>query len=308
MTALGIARSVVSILQTLQGDYSSGQLLVRSTGATGTLPAYSHAIPVVDGALAEDSIVRVEKNTATSDGSWPVVDSGTLVSVTSLQGGSHVNLAAGVECRWDPEISGIEEASEVAPGGLAGGTRLASVGALRQVRVYFELTQEVARDLFRAEVGEFPAAVLAWDSETPAEGSVSAVFGSSPGRQGRNKRAFKAQWNLFLISSRLDQASQRKREGWTLRDDVLELLTDRTAWRGCTVSLPQGIEIIEARVFHVSPTSYVDVVRFTTSYTLKTRDERTWNDWLRTRLVQRFDEPDPGAGDIDVPDILVDMT
>lgn len=300
------ARSIMAALSVLQGETATGSILVHSTGATGTVPAHSHLVPIVGGALQEDALVRVAKNTATTDGSWPVTSAGTSVTVTAVQGGTRGNLAAATELLWDPPISGIETKSATAAG-LTGGTWLATFGALKDVRQFRGLSRDVAQDLLRAQAGEMPAAILAWASCGPVSGSVSAAYGATQDRAGRSVRLWKNHWALFLVTSRQSDLAIRLREGDQLRDDVLEVLTDKVAVRGQVLSSPQGIEILDAREYASTPTSFVDVVQFTTSYALVRRDTQTFSDWLTTRY-RSFYEADTHPTELDVPDITVPMT
>lgn len=308
------ARAIQGLLQTLMGTYSTGQLLVRATVAAGTdLPAHSYAVPIVAGALYPEAIVRVEENPATSDHSWHTTLGGTLVTVTSLQGGLHVNQAAGVECRWDEPIAGIEATSEVSAGGLTGGTGYATAGTIKQLREYRQLGgQTAAQDLFRAGVGQFPAAVLAWMASYPQDGSVSATEGSNSARAGASKRIFKHEWALFLIASRLESSDERAGELDFLRSEVLATITDATAYRREVISSPQGIDVLEARNDAITPSSYIDVIRFTTSWCLKRYDSQVFHDWEKTRVRVQTEAgtpapPLPTPPKLDVPDITVTM-
>lgn len=302
------ARAIIGLLQQLQGDYSTGHLLVRSTGATGSVPAHSYAIPIVDGSLVPEAIVRVEENPATTDHAWPVTSSGVLVDVTSLQGGAHVNQVAGVECRWDEPLDGIEATSEVATGGLTGGAAYANPGTLKCLREHRSIGSRVAaQDLLAARVGDFPAAVLAWVASYPVDGSVSATSGPNSARLGAGKRIFKHEWELALIASRLESSDERSNELDRVRNDVMEVLTDTTAYRRAVISSPQGIEILDGRSALVTATSYIDVVRFTTSYCLRRRDSQAFADWLKTRVRMQTAAQGTPATKIDIPDVTVAM-
>jgi len=206
------ARAIQALLQAQMGMYSSGNLLMRSTGATGTVPAHAFAIPILDNQLHEDALVFVQANPDTEDGSWEVTDSGTEIPVQSVQGGNHINQAAGVECRWDPELTGIEETSVVAVGGLTGGVQRTGRGTLRQVRMYKSLgSVPEAQDFFRAKVAHYPAGVLTWVASSPADGVSGPSLGPNTGRVGANRRLFQHDWQLFLVTSRQASAEERTR-------------------------------------------------------------------------------------------------
>jgi hypothetical protein len=290
-----LARAIQGLLQAQMGTYSEGSLVVRSTGATGTVPKHAFAIPIVDDQLHEDATVFVQANPDTSDGSWAVTDAGVELPVQSLQGGERMNLDAGVECRWDPELSGIEATSEVASGGLTGGILRTVRGTLRQLRLAksFGSTPE-SQDFFRAQVSHYPGAVLAWLACYPADSSSGPSLGPQTARVSAGRRMWAHEWALSLITSRTASQELRIREGDQLRDDCLELLTDRCAYRGLQLSYREpGIEIIDARLARVTASSYVDLVRFATIYPLTRRDERTFTDWLMTRNVIRTEDQTP---------------
>lgn len=268
MSTLAASRALQALLQQLQGSPSTGIATVRSTGATGSVPGSSFAVPIVGGQAREDAVLFVPRNTA-ADGAWPVTAAGSSVPVESVQGGTHVNLPEGTVLRWLPALAGIESQSTLSTA-TTGGTR---TGPLRQVRYFKDLgSQEKARALYNAQVHDYPAAVLAWANTAPADGSVQGSYGPQATRPGRGVRVFRAYWVLHLITSRLDTTDERTREGDQLRDDVLELLTDRVAVRGLHVSLEPGVQVQGARFLEVAPTRYLDEVTFSTAYSLRRRE------------------------------------
>ena len=300
------ARGIMCALSVLQGGTATGSFLVHSTGATGTVPAHSYGVPIIGGALAEDALVRVDKNPDVTDGSWPVTDAGVAVTVTAVQGGTRGNLTAGTEILWDVPIDGIETKSSTVLG-LTGGTWSTAFGALKQIKEYRELDQDTAVSLFRAQVVDTPAAVLSWLGSMPVSGSVSAAYGATQDRAGRGRRLFKNEWALFLVTTRQSDLAIRLREGAALRDDVMQVLTELVAARGQVLSYPQGIEILDAKAYGSSATSFVDLIRFTTSFGLVRRDTQEFSDWLTTRL-REFYAQGTHPSELDVPDITFEMT
>ena len=261
-------------------------MLVHSLGATGTVPFGSMAIPVIRGGLLEEATAFVSKNPATADGSWPVTQAGTPVAVESLEGGTVGNTPAGTQYRWDEPLAGIEDVSD-SPGGVVGGVESQAFGALKQLVLYKKLDQVSFEQFLRAQLSQYPGAILAWESSMPLDGPMAATPGSRTARMGTGKFLFKHTWMLWVVTARLDTEGMRRREGDTLRDDILETLFDCASARGLRVAVEPGIEIISANVFGVTPTSYVDLIRFATPVALKHRPQgSTYNDWLRTRLRQ----------------------
>ncbi len=308
MSSIDSARAILATLQLLQGPFATGQATVRSTGATGIVPAGSFAIPIVSGQLFEEGIVVVTKNPATQDGSWPVTAAGAAVGIAAVRGGEGGNLAAATELRWDASLAGVELVSVVAGGGLTGGSWLTPAGSLRQLRQYKDLgSREQAQAFFNAQVGETPAAVLAWAGAIPAAGTTEAHLGADPSRVGRKKRLFKNQWELYLVTTRWHGDQERQREGDLLRDAVLDMLSDRVAYRDLFLSSPQGIEIVSAGVHSVTPSAYVDLIRFTNTFTLQMRDERTFTDWLKTRIRLEREQLGLNPEKLNVPDFTVNM-
>lgn len=284
------SRAIEAVLARLQGPPALSQLLVHSLEATGSVPMGACAIPEVNGGLFEEGTVFVRRNPATADGSWPVVQAGTLVSVESIQGGEHVNLPGSTLFRWDEPREGIELVSE-APAPLVGGARSEAFAALRAIRQYKSLSSLSIEEFFRAQAAvEYPAAVLCWAGANPLDGPMAAAPGPRSARVARGRMLFRHAWIVYLITSRLDSEGQRRREGEQLRDDVLEILIDATGARSgqLRVSTDPGIEIISTSVAKITPTSYVDRVEFATRVVLERRKEgETFSPWLSTRLRQQ---------------------
>jgi hypothetical protein len=306
------ARALEAVLARLMGTYATGQLTVSSTGATGTVPAGACAIPI-DGGLVEEASVYVKKNPATieadgSGGDWPVTSAGVAVSVEALQGGPVANRAGGISYRWDPPLAGIEATSPSAGAGLTGGAFSGAYAGLRFVRHYKQIAAGSIDELFRATLGnEYPAAVLAWAGGAPLDGPMVASPGPRTARVGRGKLLWRNTWHLFVITTRLDSEGERRREGEALRDNLLEILFDARSARGVLhVSSDPGVEILSADVFRVTPTSYVDLIQFTTRTTLqRTPEAVAGNPWEKTRYVA---ETEVQAGQkLKLADVIDDM-
>jgi hypothetical protein len=280
-----LARGLQACLQVLQGDYSSGSVTATATGDPVELPRGTFGLPIIDGSEDESQAILVEANPDVEGGAWTVTSAGTPVSVTSIQGGTHVNLDVDTPIRWDPPITGLEATGVVAAGGLTGGTQATHYGALRQVRYYRDMgSNPGAVDFYAAGLHSYPAAVVGWESTMPADGAALPGIGPDSTRMGRGKREFVATFGLMLFTGRFDQTHARRKESDQLRDDVLELLTDRISYRDCFLSGPRGVQILEARHMGSRPNYYVDVVRVACHFVLSMRDERTFHDWLTTRL------------------------
>lgn len=306
MNTTEIARNIQGAMQPLMGPAATGQLLVLATGSDAPLPKGAKAVPVVGDALLEQGMVFVRANPASPDGAWTVTAAGTLVAVEALHGGSTANLPAGTDYRWDPPLAGIEATSAAEAPGITGGSFHTTLGALRQARMYRELARVGAETFFRAQLSEFPGVALAWESTTPLDGALAAAPGPRTARVGRGRFLSRDTWILWIVTSRLDSTAARSQEADELRDLVIDTLLDARCVRGVLpVSQSPGATLLDARVFAVFPTSYVDVVRFGTVRTRQRIDTATYNPWLRTRIRQQTEEQ---AGDkLDLPDYTVPM-
>jgi hypothetical protein len=135
-------------------------------------------------------------------------------------------------------------------------------------------------------MSQFPAVCLCWESTGPLDGPMAAQGVSRLARMGRGKFLYRHTWSLFLVTGRLDTQAQRQIEGDVLRTDVIETLFDTMGARGLRIAIEPGAEVLDARVFGVTPTSYIDLVRIGCTVTLQHRRQTTeYNDWLRTRMV-----------------------
>jgi hypothetical protein len=305
------ARAIEARLQKLQGSAGTGQLRVRATGADVVLPPGECAVPLVDNALNEQATIFVRPNpTAPSSDKvkgWTVTSAGTLVDVETLQGGAGVNLPGSIECRWDPPLAGLEETATLEPAGVTGATSSAELGSIALFRHYKQIATGDIDELFRAQVYAFPAAILAWGTTSPLDGPISGSPGPRTARVGASAMLAKHGWLLYLVTSRLEEEGIRRREGEILRDRVLRRLHNarRTRDRAFVVSNEPGTEVLAARVFRVTPTSYVDVVEFATIYTLTPdNDEPDANPWLRTHYKQLTPAQGP-AVPLELPNIVI---
>jgi hypothetical protein len=303
MSSTANARAICGALQPLVGTAATGKLLVRSTGATGTVAAGSCAIPVVGGSLLEDAAVFVAE--PDSGDSWTVHSTGDLVDVVSLHGGTIANQAAATEYRWDPPLTGIEATSESdASAPVAGGTL---VGPLKQVRVYKHASEAGADAFFRSQLSTFPGAVLAWESLAPRSGTLGPSPGPRTDRSGKARMLYRLTWVLYLVTSRLESEGTRRREADIVRDAVVNELFGRGRVRGLWVSTEPGVEILEARPFAVTPSFYVDILRLGTNITLSRRETTDYANWA-TSVIQAIEPEATPLDELTRLDVTVAMT
>lgn len=304
------SKAILARLGDLMGDRGAGQLLVHSTDATGTVPAGAIATPLAGEDLDEEAAVIVDENPATSDCSWPVTDAGTAVPVTPLLGGTVGDRPEGTVYRWQPTLDGIEEMSQPASGqAVSGGVDSTEPGAPRQIRAYKQVSRADMQELFAAQAGRFPCILLAWEATQPLDGPLASEPGPRQARMGRVLMQYRNAWAAFLITSRMDGESLRRDESDLLRDMVTAQLFGAQKALGLRVSMEPGANIVDARVFRVSPSSYVDLVRFRTTYTeqMKRKAKTAYPDWKKTRVRQQTEEQDDEPP-INLPDATIDMT
>jgi hypothetical protein len=304
------SRTICAALQPLMGDFGTGVLTAVATGADVLLQAGTVAIPIRGGHLDEQAAVYVRRNPARADHAWLVTSGGISVTVHSLQGGTRVNMAAGTVYRWDPPITGLA-ATAVSAAGIAGGALSGGYAGLKQVTLYKSMTSASIQELFRAQAGQLtPSATLCRNGVQPLDGPSTPTGGSRTARAGRGRVRARIIWWLWLVTGRLDTEGERRNEGDTMLADVIDQLSDRAGFRELVVSQDPGLQIHDARPFAVNPTSYVDLVTFSSITAFSRTDTAEYNDWLLTRIRQQTptqpDPPDPDLPVMDVPDYTIE--
>lgn len=290
----------------LMGTRATATLNFASTDPTGIVPACTIVTPIIGGDLDEEAEMVVDKNPATGDGAWPVTDAGVDLPVTALLGGQVGNRPVGTTYRV--QVPGIEELATSAT--IVNGVDSEEPGAPKQIVSYKKMERADLEELFRAQVGRFPAVCLSWERTQPSDGPQATSPGPRASRQGRTRVLYRHVWVAFLVTSRMDGASLRQEESALLRDEVVGQLSGATKGvHGLRVSQEPGAEVVDVSAFRVSPTSYVDLVRFRTLYTQEMRRNgpNAYNPWTKTRLRQQT-KPQPPDPPLDLPDGTIDMT
>src|SRR5690606_36886117 len=118
------------------------------------------------------------------------------------------------EYRWYPPLSGIEEVA-VLQGDMTPGADHEETerGVLRQVRSYVGMTTKEKNELFQAQLGIYPAAVLAWTGMRPIDGPNFASPGPRSARLSADSILYRHLWVIFVIVYRHDSEVQRSMEG-----------------------------------------------------------------------------------------------
>lgn len=309
MSTIQNGRAIEALLARLQGPCASGKLVVRALGADTVLEPGRCAVPFGAGGIDYQATAFVKNNPANEDGAWLVTAAGTLVDVETLQGGTHTNRDGGTSYRWDPPIEGIEDVSDAEAAGISGGAFNGAFAGLRELVQYKSLDKVGVDALFRAQAGNFPAALVSWMATTPLDGPLAGSPGPRTSRVSQRGMLYRHTWMIWLVTSRLDLEAQRRAEGDTLRDDALDVLFGAKRVRDGVfqVSMEPGVEVQNAVAVNVTPTSYIDSVTFTTLVLQESHPEETdAHPWLRTRLRQQT-AAQPPYPPLDIPNIIVPM-
>jgi hypothetical protein len=295
MTIIDNARALMALMQPLTGSRSTGSITVRSTGATGTLPANAHAAPIIGGVLRPELLVKTAVNTddsptALPGHAWPITRAGTTVPVLSVLGGLCHDFPAGTVLRWLPEIDSIEPTAEITVG-MTGGTANTSHVGVAEVRLYEQLTATAPGiEVFKAAFSRFPGVMLTWQSSVPDDGQGEQPLGRRESRLGRGKTLLRNVWDIFVACSRMDSDPARREQGLDILDELTETMIDRATVDGMRFSSVRGLSVHQRARWNVSPSLYVYLLRVSTTDVAEKREHRNFAPWLRTRL------------DVDTPD------
>lgn len=309
MSTVAVSRAIRALLGGMMGTFASGHLRVYATGPGAFLPPRSFAAPVRRGAFTDDAAVFVGCNPSHPDGKWPISESGTDVPVQAMLGGIGPNAEEGDHYVWFPEPPGIVRESELVQ--VSGGEDSPAFGALRQVNAYKNLGASALdyKAFFQAQLGQYPAASLAWERTTPLDGPMVAAPGPRQARLGQSRMKMRHSWLLYLVTTRFENEETRRVEGEVLRDEVVAELYGRTGTRGLRISNDPGVNIIDASVTQVTDASYIDVIRFETIFVISQRNaqEGDANPWLTTRIARPIPPDSDTQDEIALPDVTVSM-
>lgn len=263
---LPAARAIMTLLSPMTGTVATGDITVTATGADVVLEKNCYGIPIIPGVGASGQL-SPHVLLKTTEGTT-VTAAGVDVPVKAVLGGVAANLDAGTEVRWSPAIDGIDAVSVVAAGGLTGGLAPTGYGGVKQIRFYEQIGPAQAQaDMFRAQLGAWPAIALIWSSTEPDD------------RRGTHRRTYRENWLLVVISSRTDSDDERRAEGLFILEEARELLTNRQQADGFSFSSPSGLELGRADRLVATPQSYIYVQRFSTEHTIVKRESREYPFW-----------------------------
>ena len=295
-------RALLAVLAPLTGTRSTGLVSLQSASGVVQVARGQYAMPVLGGQIAPELLVKVAANPDTEDGHWDVTTTPTPVQFTSNLGGVANNFAAGTQFVLDPPVAGLVATGPTSAAGFTGGTDSSGFGALRQV-VDAESTAGplVNVDLRRSALQVFPAAVLTWQDAVPADGSVVPQMRPS-GRVGNKQKLYRLGYTLTIVTSRADSGSARRHEGRWITYALMRALSDRQSVDGEVVSSPSGVQVQsasrESGPQEVFQKWYLYHLVLNCEVTLSGLDDRTFADWLSTRL--QIWKPDEALGPIRV--------
>jgi hypothetical protein len=311
------------------GVRSSGSIVVRTSGTEPVfLPGNVSLIPIINGAAREDlafktklgpNKVRIENGIPKKEPGqpedltdwWLIQPGGTLVDIHSIVGGKRHNLPAGTKFVFDPVYPGIAPECELYDS-TTGGEDPTHFGGCKGV-AFFEQMNGAAPDLdaFRAQVGGLPAVVFVWDGTEPADGTTQSMVDRGASRVGTYRAMFKENFNVFVMSQRMDSGPMRRAEGLRLLEDVTHCLVDRQVVDGRRFSNP-GIQVrTRSRLSGADDryrTMFIYLLQISVVNVIEPRDGgQVFHPWLRVHNVFETYEKDEEGNKLPVVDQDIDM-
>ena len=319
-TTLDQGRGILGFLGPITGARATGNVMVTPDPAAFTagvtsvpLAANTWLAPVLKSVFYPQIVYRVLPNYAAGANFWAVPQAGALVAVEAHVGGTRYNVPAGTPLRFvDFVPDGFTQGTATSPalvagtGGLSGGTTESFYGpdVLNQVAIYESLgPTKMTLDLFRAQIGSCPSAMLVWNST------------ARPQFARRDQERYTESWSLMLFFDRADNDPSRRGQGLRVMDAAQDLLLHRTVY-GDDGNTGLGGLIVSADP-SITPTSRrritgpEEVFKFLYVYAIGVDairissrvDFRTFGPWNRTRLDVNF--PIPQSPETNLP-IVVD--
>jgi len=301
-----IARDLMSAISPVTGVRGTGQIMVRPKGGAQVfLPRNWYLMPIVNGAVREDLLFKVDQgsnravypdgkrkkaneNEPDADSWWTIQPGGSMVNIVSLVGGRRFNLPKNTKFVFDPLNNDLEtEAILQAP--ITNGSDPVHFGGCKSVVQFEQLNAPSASlDAFRASVGKLPAVVIVWDGSEPADGTTQSSIDRGRTRVGQTSQLFKERFNLFVLVERLDSSAVRSSEGLKLLEDITNWLTDLQSVDGEVFSSPTGIQIRGRSRIAGDNAAYqsmfIYALQISVTSCIRPYDSRTFSPWLRTNV------------------------
>lgn len=268
-----IERAILSILCPLTGDPGRGLVMVSSsTGGAVTLPPRAHGYAILapvgnaanvtlpnGGSIPAAGVLGTSPPAMAShmlvvldDGE--ALPGGAAIGAKTVSGGLRANLVPGTRIFFDPPIPGVEAEAVVGPAGFSGATAPPAYAGVRTVATYEAVdAREVADDLFRAGINEFPAIALVYvgrGDKRPA---------------GVRRWITEERWSLVVVTSRNDGDPLRRNECVRILDAAEGLLDGRSSVElRMLFSAPAPLRTRARNRVSFGPTAYVWALAMTT--------------------------------------------
>lgn len=314
MSTLGIARSLMALLQPLTGERATGHVAVQpaSTGPGGlVLAGGTYLLPVIDGSLMQQMLFKLARNPDTANGSWAVPAEGAIIPVLSNAGGDRYNLPAGTRFVLEPPLSTL--INVMAQGDIVGGVDHDGMDGIKDI-VQYETSNGplLPTDAHRSRLKEFPAILVNYETTQPADGS--SVSGTSrPTRTGTAKMLYGFEYSVTVFVSRTDSDLYRRDAGMAVVDRALDILSSRHNVDGAPVSNPGALQIVSVvrrqGAQDVYQKFYVYSIRVRALGSIITEDSRQYSPWLRT--VMNVHKRETAGDELTIPlvtDVIIPMS
>ena len=253
---LTVGRAILACLQPMTGNRATGTVLFRplTAGAGQKVPPHTYMCPIIKGAYRSDLVFKTPYNPSptVTDGSWPLNPSGaaTPIPVMSNIGGSRHNLPSNTKFRLEPDVGDNIVGEVVSNVDFAGGTdkfKSQFPGeadlALHNVVQYETFGDSQTNEAFNSNMGgRFPAVLLTWLDDTPADGMATSNV-STMSKRGSHAMQYSMDFELWLVCDRQDNEALRRGQAMRLLDEIAYNLYDRMSVDEVPFSSPGGIKI-----------------------------------------------------------------
>jgi hypothetical protein len=252
---LTVGRSILACLQPMTGTRATGTVLFTPVPAGPGLSVAPHTYmsPIVNAAYRADLPFKVPYNMSptVTDGSWPLNASGsTAIPVMSNLGGSRYNLPAGTRFRLEPDAGDAFAGEVISNVDFAGGTDatkspLQSVAdlALCNAVLYETFGTIDSTEAFNSGMGgKFPAVLLTWLDDEPADGMATSNL-STGSKRGSLAMQYAQDFELWLVVDRSDNEALRRGQATRLLDEISYNIYDRMSVDELVFSSPGGLKI-----------------------------------------------------------------
>lgn len=281
-----LARGILAQLTAMTGVRATGTITVTANAGAPdkVIQPNAYLMPIVGGQVRDDLVFKVDRNPATTDGSWTVPHGTTAsIAIKSNVGGARHNLTAPTTFRFDPQLTDFAATATL----NATMTDGSDTGALVKSVGFFEDIDSAnpEKDIFAAKFGNFPALMLVWQDSEPAEG-LTAGLRQGGTRGARKVRFIRESFVLYPIAGRLQGDTFRRQEGLLVMQAATRLLTDRM--RNIDgeqlTSIGAGVEILGRTRLRRGQKHYIYGVRLRVNQSLQPIDERSFTAWITTAI------------------------